>query len=83
MRQSIFLLGVASIADGVMHLLIPESWSAHWYAALRRVLPGVGGRLERTVMPASTTTKRLQGLGSHCLGVLLIWLVGPMEEWSA
>ncbi len=83
MRQSTFLLGVASIADGVMILLLPEAWNRYWYAALRRVLPGIGRRLERAVMQSSTTTKRLEGLGSIGLGVLLIWLVGPMEEWPS
>lgn len=82
MKQSIFLFGVASLADGVMHMLLPEAWSAYWYAALRRLLPDLGGRLERTVMQASTTTKRAQGLGSIALGVLLIWWIGPMEDWS-
>lgn len=83
MKQSIFLLGVASIADGVMHLLIPNPWNEFWSAALRRLLPGIGGRLERTIMQASTRTRRFIGLGSIGLGTLLIWLIGPMEEWSA
>ena len=79
MKPLLYLAGIASINDGILHLLFPERWNALWLAELRRYLPSVGEQLEQWYLQAPAATRRLEGFGWIALGAFLLWWVGPAE----
>lgn len=82
MRAIAYLLGLVSIFDGVLHLLIPNRWDALWVNETRKVLPGLGEFFARMYhqYPAK---RRFQGLGWIALGALILWLAGSVETERA
>ena len=82
MGMLIYLAGVTTIFDGVIHLLFPDHWDALWHAEIRKVLPGLGRQLDR-LSEQYPTKRRMQGLGWIALGALLLWWAGPAETGEA
>lgn len=78
MKALVYLAGVATIFDGILHLLFPDRWDALWMAGMRRISPGLGQVLDQWYhqQPAK---RRMQGLGWILLGALILTWVGSVE----
>ncbi len=78
MKTLVYLAGIATIFDGVLHLLFPDRWDALWVAETRKLLPGLGRCFEQLYQqyPAK---RRLQGFCWIALGALMLWWAGPAE----
>lgn len=78
MKPCIYLVGMATIFDGVLHLLFPERWNALWMAQTHRLVPGVAQQLEG-FYGHYPTAKRLQGLCWGVLGLCILCRAGSAE----
>lgn len=67
MRVLVYLAAVATIFDGIMHLLFPDHWDALWHAETRKMLPGLGQRLDR-LSEQYPTKRHMQRPGWIALG---------------
>lgn len=79
MRVIVYLIGIATIFDGVLHLLFPDRWDALLVSETRRVLPSVGKQFEQWYYKYPLK-RRLQGLGWIAIGATILWMAGSPER---
>lgn len=79
MKPFIYLAGIATMADGAMHLLFPDRWDRLWVAESRKLMPQISQQLEQRYLQYPPNSRRVEGLGWIALGALLLWLAGSAE----